>query len=89
MDNETEWTLKNLVERLDLPMTTVHRQLSTLVARGYLVQDQIRKSYRVGPRLLLLSSTVLSHSDLRSTARPELERLSSTVKETINLKHAI
>lgn len=85
MDNETEWTLKNLVERLDLPMTTVHRQLSTLVARGYLVQDQIRKSYRVGPRLLLLSSTVLSHSDLRSTARPELERLSSTVKETINL----
>ena len=55
------------------------------MARGYLVQDQIRKSYHVGPRLLLLSSTVLSHSDLRSTARPELERLSATVKETINL----
>ncbi|MFR5405440.1 MAG: IclR family transcriptional regulator C-terminal domain-containing protein [Oscillibacter sp.] len=39
----------------------------------------------MGPRLLLLSSTVLSHSDLRSTARPELEKLSATVKETINL----
>lgn len=85
MDNETEWTLKRLVAQLDLPTTTVHRQLSTLTDRGYLVQDPIRKSYRVGPRLLLLSSTVLSHSDLRSTARPELEKLSATVKETINL----
>lgn len=85
MDNETEWTLKTLVARLGLPTTTVHRQLSTLVAREYLVQDPVRKSYRIGPRLLLLSSTVLSHSDLRSVARPELERLSSTVKETINL----
>ena len=85
MDNETEWTLKRLVAQLDLPTTTVHRQLSTLTDRGYLVQDPVRKSYRVGPRLLLLSSTVLSHSDLRSTARPELEKLSATVKETINL----
>lgn len=76
MDNETEWTLKRLVAQLDLPTTTVHRQLSTLTDRGYLVQDPVRKSYRVGPRLLLLSSTVLSHSDLRSTARPELEKLS-------------
>ena len=24
MDNETEWTLKRLVEQLDLPTTTVH-----------------------------------------------------------------
>ena len=84
MDNETEWTLKRLVEQLNLPNTTVHRQLSTLTDRGYLVQDPVRKSYRVGPRLLLLSSTVLSHSDLRSTARPELEKLSANLKVTIN-----
>ena len=56
MDNETEWTLKRLVAQLDLPTTTVHRQLSTLTDRGYLVQDPVRKSYRVGPRLLLLAT---------------------------------
>ncbi len=85
MDNQTEWTLKSLVAELQLPTTTVHRQLATLLERGYLTQDSIRKSYRVGPRLLLLSSTILSHSDIRSTARPELEKLSAKVKETINL----
>nr|WP_326184319.1 IclR family transcriptional regulator [uncultured Oscillibacter sp.] len=85
MDTTTEWTLKNLVDRLHMPTTTVYRQLSTLTEREYLIQDPIRKSYRVGPRLLVLASTILSHSDLRAIARPELEKLSENVKETINL----
>ena len=85
MDTTTEWTLKNLVEYLGLPTTTVFRHVSTLTQRDYLVQDPIRKSYRVGPRLLILASTLLSNSDLRKVARPELEKLSAAVKETINL----
>ncbi|WP_295582794.1 IclR family transcriptional regulator [uncultured Oscillibacter sp.] len=85
MDGETEWTLKALVEHLGLPTTTVFRQVSTLAERQYLEQDPVRKSYRPGPRLLLLSSAILGQSDLRRTARPELERLSDTLKETINL----
>ena len=85
MDGDTEWTLKALVDHLGIPTTTVFRQVSTLVERQYLEQDPVRKSYRVGPRLILLSSVILGQSDLRRVARPELERLSATVKETINL----
>jgi DNA-binding IclR family transcriptional regulator len=85
MDAHTEWTLKALVDRLDLPTTTVFRQISTLVDRQYLEQDPVRKSYRVGPRLYLLSSAILGHSDMRSLARSEMERLSEVVKETVNL----
>ena len=85
MDSNTEWTLKALVDQLGLPTTTVFRQVSTLADQKYLEQDPIRKSYRPGPRLLLLSSSILGQSDLRRTARPELERLSVTLKETINL----
>ncbi|MEA4941948.1 MAG: IclR family transcriptional regulator [Oscillibacter sp.] len=85
MDSGTEWTLKALVERLDLPTTTVFRQISTLVERQYLEQDPIRKSYRIGPRLYLLSSAILGRSDIRSLARPEMERLSDVVQETVNL----
>ena len=65
MDRETEWTLKELVEHLDMPSTTVFRQVSTLADRQYLVQDPVRKSYRVGPRLMLLASAILGQSDLR------------------------
>ena len=84
-DTETEWTLKALVDRLGLPTTTVFRQVSTLASRQYLVQDPVRKSYQVGPRLMMLASSILSQSDLRRLARPELEHLSDAVQETINL----
>jgi DNA-binding IclR family transcriptional regulator len=85
MDQDTEWTLKALVDRLGLPTTTVFRQVSTLAERQYLVQDPIRKSYRVGPRLLQMSSAIMGQSDLRILARTELEHLSETLQETINL----
>lgn len=85
MDYETEWTLKALVDRLQMPTTTVFRQLSTMVDRQYLEQDPIRKSYRIGPRLLLLSSTILGQSELRKIAWAELVHLSETAMETINL----
>ena len=71
MDNETEWTLKRLVAQLDLPTTTVHRQLSTLTDRGYLVQDPVRKSYRVVPQRVSFSSTgVENFTKLRKVALP-------------------
>ena len=33
MDRETEWTLKELVEHLDMPSTTVFRQVSSIWCR--------------------------------------------------------
>ena len=36
MDTDTEWTLKALVEHLDLPTTTVFRQVSTPVSYTHL-----------------------------------------------------
>lgn len=85
MDQEKEWTLKELVNQLGLPTTTVFRHVSTLMERRYLTQDPVRKVYHVGPNLLALSGAIIGGSDLCKIARPELERLSDRVKETINL----
>lgn len=84
-NHNKEWTLRALVDELGLPSTTVFRQLTTLTESGYLVQDPVRKSYKVGPRLLAFSAAILSQSDVRKIARPILEQLSNTVQETINL----
>lgn len=85
MDQEKEWTLKELVNQLGLPTTTVFRHVSTLMERRYLTQDPVRKTYHVGPNLLALAGAIIGGSDLCKIARPELERLSDRVKETINL----
>ena len=45
MDQEKEWTLKELVNQLGLPTTTVFRHVSTLMERRYLTQDPVRKVY--------------------------------------------
>lgn len=85
MDDKTQWTHKRLAEELHLAPTTAFRHLSTLVEAGYLEQDPIRKTYRVGPQLLMLSGAVLSQSNIYQAAHPEMERLSEQVRETINL----
>lgn len=84
-DGDTEWTLKALTEQLHLPTTTVFRQLSTLTERKYLIQDPVRKSYHIGPQLIFLASSILGQLDMNGIARPELEHLSETLRETINL----
>jgi DNA-binding IclR family transcriptional regulator len=84
-NHDKEWTLRALIEELDMPSTTIYRQLTTLTEREYLVQDPVRKSYKIGPRLLAFAAAVLSQSDIRKVARPILEDLSNTVQETINL----
>lgn len=86
---KTEWTLKELTQELDLPSTTIFRQLSTLMDCNYLEQDSVRKSYKIGARLLQLSGAVISQADLRQTARPVLEQLSGIVRETVNLSTLI
>ena len=85
MDQEKEWTLKELVNQLGLPTTTVFRHVSTLMERKYLTQDPVRKVYHVGPNLLALAGAIIGGSDLCKIARPELERLSHRGTETVHL----
>lgn len=85
IDDKTEWTLKRISEAVDMPTTSTYRQLSTLVNQRYLVQDSVRKSYHIGPKLLLLSGVIFGQYDLRQIAHPVMEHLCDTIKETINL----
>jgi len=83
--NKTEYTLSELAKELSLPMSTVHRQLNTLVARGYVQQSKETKAYRTGSRMILLGCSIVSHIDLRHVARPFLQKLSDMVEETVHL----
>jgi DNA-binding IclR family transcriptional regulator len=79
------WSLKELSEELDLSLTTVHRQLATLVSEGYINHDKVRKTYSVGNRLILMSCSAVGRYDIRNAAMPHIEKLSKTVGETIHL----
>ena len=76
-------TIRDLVDRLGLPRTTVYRILNTLQ-----FHDMVRRSgdgsYRLGPRLLALAARTIADShdfDLATLSKPHLERLAQETGE--------
>lgn len=74
-----------LLRQSGLPKPTFARILKTLTAFGLVRQDEQRGTYSLGPRFLELSHKVWDSFDLVSAAKPELDRLSAELGETVAL----
>jgi DNA-binding IclR family transcriptional regulator len=76
--------LIDVVARTGLPKTTCHRLLSVLTESGLLrIDDQGR--YGPGALLLAMGMNFLKQTDIRSFARPRMEELTETTRETCHL----
>lgn len=76
-------TIRDLVESLHLPRTTVYRILNTLQFHG-IVRRSANGIYALGPRLLALAASAVPEpaaQDLPAIAQPHLERLSNATGE--------
>ena len=76
-------TIRDLVDLLGLPRTTVYRILNTLQFHD-MVRRSADGSYRLGPRLLALAARTLGDArdyDLASLSLPHLEKLSEETGE--------
>jgi len=70
---------------LGVASSTAHRLLAMLQYRGFVRQDTATRSYVPGPSLDALAFGVLRRLDLRTIARPVLERLSAQLQEPVHL----
>ena len=77
-----EVALSRLAVDSGLPLSTIHRLVRTLVARGYVRQLPSRR-YVLGPRLIHLGES--SSRTLGTWARPHLGELVDATGETANL----
>lgn len=84
-DSRGEVGIAELSKRVGLHVSTVHRILATLVARGYARQNPETGRYALGAKALHLAESYLGQMDLRQMVRPVLERLSQETGETANL----
>lgn len=80
--NGGEAGLAELAERTGLPYGTIHRLLRTLLARGYVRQEEDRR-YALGGALARLGG--VAERRVGAWARPHLERLVELSGETANL----
>ncbi len=76
-----ELTQKEISERLDLPVPTVHRLAKVLVERGWLTRDSASRRLRLG----LGATRLMSGLPLPDLAREHLRGLAESTGETANL----
>ncbi|OWT66184.1 IclR family transcriptional regulator domain-containing protein [Candidimonas nitroreducens] len=74
-----------LAAQLSLPRTTAYRLLATLVARGMLRRDPLRKVYRLGPLCFEMARRAYIMPDLAAAAMHELRGLRDLTGETCYL----
>jgi DNA-binding IclR family transcriptional regulator len=78
-------TLTDLSKRMSMHRTTVFRLLATLRPRGYISRDPRTDRYRLGIKLLELSTALQNQLDLRQIARPHLMELRDRSGELVHL----
>lgn len=77
--------LSEVARQAELPPSTVHRLLATLLRRGLAGQDQETGLWTVGVGLFRIGSAYLRIRKLPDIARPIIRKLLLEVEETVNV----
>lgn len=82
---ETDLSLTEIASRIGLHKSTVHRLLTTLEERGFLIRNQETDKYRVGLRIWELAAKSSRDDDPALILLPEMEKLRDLIGETVSL----
>ena len=83
-DNEKEMSITEISKELQMGISTVHRILTTLKSRDYIIQNKQTLKYALGIKLFVLGCKVQSAVNLVELVTPFLQKLSQHTKESIN-----
>ena len=83
-DSDSDAGVTEIARTVELPSSTVHRILRTLVVAGYVVQNGETERYRLGREAFLLGRAA-GHTLGFDAAMPLLEQLAAETEESVNL----
>ncbi|MGN6378461.1 MAG: IclR family transcriptional regulator [Gaiellales bacterium] len=84
-DSRDGMSVGELVERTDLPKSTVSRLVAALERNALVQRDTVRGRLRPGPVLMRLARRGVPDRDLVELCAPAMQRLADASGETINL----
>lgn len=76
-------TLRELADRCEIPVSTCHALVHTLLSKSYLYQSSRRKDLYPTRRILDLAATVVAHDPLLERMAPTLAQLRAATRETV------
>lgn len=72
-------------DKIGLHKSTVYRLLSTLIYKGYVVQDSKSNKYRISLKLFELGNKRVENMDILSVSKTYTEELMKSVNEVVHL----
>lgn len=81
--NDMELSLTDLSRKTGVPMTTVHRIVTTLTQGRLLERTMHGDKYRIGPEFYILGSLYLRGTDILSAAEPVTQTLNDLTGEAV------
>ena len=84
-ESKTPLRLSDLAEESDLTISTIQRLTYTLQEIGVIDRDHDTKRFRIGPRMITMSLTVMQNLELKKVARPILQQISDALGEVVGL----
>lgn len=78
-------SLAEISQRVQLPASTTHRLLRTLMRAGYIAQEEHTERYVATLKLFNLGSMVLSRFSLAERLLPMMRRLAEEIGESVSL----
>jgi DNA-binding IclR family transcriptional regulator len=80
---QAELGISDLARKLEIPKSTVYGIIQALKEIGALIQSENTHKFKLGPTLVRLGNQAFSGINIRSVARPYMNKLSEEYKETI------
>lgn len=81
---EPKLSLAEISRRLDMPKSTVHNLLNTMLSEGF-IERADRDTYALGTAIIRLSQSVRVNVELRDRAAPLLRELADKTDESVYL----
>ena len=76
-----EYTIAEISDNVNIPPSTTHRILNTLMDCDYVIKDDKTHLYRLGPGLISLGIAATSNISLQNDAYPIIKELSNKTQE--------
>ena len=78
-------SVSELAEKLNIPNSSTHRILTTLKKNHFVMQSSETKKYRLGYKVLTLSSNIIREDNLTLAAKLFMKELADKMNKTITL----
>ncbi|AIQ66812.1 IclR family transcriptional regulator [Paenibacillus graminis] len=82
---ESDLSLTEIASKISLHKSTVHRLLTTLEEKGFLLRNEATEKYRLGIRIWELSTHLPTLDEPAALLLPAMEKLRDQLGETVSL----